>query len=303
MGVKEFAAKIERAVSQRLGDACQVRIQEVCKNNGVLLQGLVILQENQNISPTIYLNSFWEAYEAGVPLAAVVEKILSIYQEDTPKENVDMSFFRIFEAVKDRICYKLISADRNRELLEKIPHLEYLDLAICFYYAYQGEALGNGSILIHNNHLEMWQTDTAQVWEIAHENTPRLFPWECCSLETVFRDMEEEDEDKQGSDSEEEPLSDLIPMRILSNENRVFGASCILYPGLLEKIAGEQKSNLYLLPSSIHEVILLPDNGEEDADYLRAMISEVNESQVEPEEVLSNQLYYFDRHINKVSVV
>lgn len=303
MGVREFAAKIEKAVSQRLGDTYQVRIQEVCKNNGVLLQGLVILQENQNISPTIYLNSFWEAYEAGVPLVAVVEKILSIYQEDTPKENVDMSFFKSFEAVKDRICYKLISAEQNRELLEKIPHLEYLDLAICFYYAYQGEALGNGSILVHNSHLEMWQTDTAQVWELAQRNTPRLFPWECSSLETVLREMMGEDEDEEEGGPKEEQFSDLIPMRILSNENRVFGASCILYPGLLEEVAGEQDSNLYLIPSSIHEVILLPDDGEEDPNYLRGMISEVNESQVEPEEVLSNQLYYFDRHSNKVSVV
>lgn len=291
MGVKAFGDKVLRAVSERLGENYQIKIQEVCKNNGVILQGLVILTENQNISPTIYLNSFWDAYEAGVPFTAIIEKILSVYQEDTPKENVDMSFFKIFEKVKDRICFKVISSGQNQELLKKIPHLEFLDLAVCFYYAYQGATLGCGSILIHNSHLEMWQVDTEIIWQVAQENTPKFFPWECGSMEDVLSEMMNEE------------TADAVPMKILSNDTRVFGASCMLYRGVLEELAAKQGSNFYIIPSSVHEVILLPDSGEEDTDYLRHMIAEVNESQVEPEEVLSNQLYYYDRFSNRVTII
>lgn len=314
MGVMEFAEKVKDAVLGRLGEGYEVRIQKVCKNNGVYLQGVVILAENTNISPTIYLNSFLEAYEAGVDFDVIIDKILSIYEEDTPKENVDMTFFKDFEQVKERICFKLISAGRNEELLEKIPHMEYLDLAICFFYAYEGATLGCGSILIHNSHLKMWKADVEDLWELALVNTPKIFPCECSSLEAVLREMMDEgiskddgmpmDEDaseEEGISEEEE--GDFLPMKILSNQSRVFGASSILYPEILENLAEERACNFYIIPSSIHEVILLPDAGEDDADYLRGMIAEVNGTQVEPEEVLSNQLYYYDRNSKKVAVI
>ena len=137
MTLKKFAKQIQILMSERLGAKYQVRIKEMQKNNGVRLQGLIILERAQNISPTIYLDDFYEAYQHGFELERIVEKILQIYKEDMPKESIDMSFFRDFLKVKDRICYRLIDAGKNKELLEMIPHVRFLDLAICFYYAYQ----------------------------------------------------------------------------------------------------------------------------------------------------------------------
>lgn len=286
MGVLEFAQKVHKAVSERLGEDYVVKLQEVCKNNSVMMHGLLILNKNQNISPTIYLNSFWEAYEAGVPLSVIVEKLLTIYQEDTPKEKVDISFFKDFEKVKDKICYKLISAKQNRSLLEQIPHMEYLDLAICFYYSYQGEALGCGSILIYNSHLEMWKVDVAQIWELAKKNTPEIFPWECSSMADMLG---------------EHMIP--LPLKVLSNDCKVLGAAAMMYPNVLKQLSAEQDCSFYIIPSSIHEVILLADDGEVDTDALKTTIAEVNKTQVEPEEVLSDQLYFYNRFLNKVSIV
>lgn len=307
MEIKEFARKVQRAVADRLGKEHDVRLKEVQKNNGVLLQGLLILTEHQNVSPTIYMNPFLEAYEEGVPFAEIVDRILYIYEKETPGENVDISFFREFDAVRDRICYKLISKEQNMDLLTEVPYVEYLDLAVCFYYAYQGESLGMGSILIYNTHLEMWKTSVQKLWEIAQINTQRLFPWECSSMESVIREMLEEQKE-QGKElileeEEQEEFFGEMPMQILSNTKRVFGAACILYPGLLEQLAAEESHNLYLIPSSIHEMILLPDYGAEEPDSLREMIVEVNSTQVEPEEVLSNRLYYYDRMTGQVTIV
>ncbi|MBE5883067.1 MAG: hypothetical protein E7291_01390 [Lachnospiraceae bacterium] len=305
MEMNEFAEKVRKAMVEVLGDGYEVKLQEVQKNNGVRLQGLLILTEKQNVSPTIYLKPFWEAYEGGVTLADLIKKILQIYREDTPGECVDMSFFRDFEKVKDRICYRLIDAGQNRELLEKIPHIPFLDLAICFYYAYEGNALGSGSILIYHTHRLLWQTDVTELMSLAQTNTERLFPWECQSMESVLKEIMEQ-EQQEGCVPEEEERQQLheeIPMHILSNRQRVYGAACILYHGVLKELAEKSGANLYILPSSVHEVILLPDHHTEDTQQLKNMIYEVNRTQLEPEEVLSDSLYYFDRLEQNVRII
>lgn len=307
MEMKEFAEKICTAMTKVLGEGYEVKLQEIQKNNGVRLQGLLILTEDRNVSPTIYLKPFWEAYEGGVTLAELVKKILQIYREDTPGECVDMSFFKEFERVKGRICYRLIHAKQNQELLSQIPHIPFLDLAICFYYAYEGEVLGSGTITIYNTHVSMWHTDTEELMRLAQRNTPQLFAWECNSMEAVMRRLFTEHEQTTGEvmleEREQELLFHNVPMEILSNERRSFGAACILYPDLLERLAEKMDANLFILPSSVHEVILLPDSGAEDAGQLKKMIGEVNHTQLEPEEVLSDSLYYFDRLKRNVSII
>lgn len=305
MEMKEFAEKMRKAMTEVLGDGYEVKLQEVQKNNGVRLQGLLILTQTQNISPTIYLKPFWEAYEGGVTLADLVKRILQIYREDTPGESVDMSFFRDFEKVKDRICYRLIDAKQNKELLEKIPHIPFLDLAICFYYAYEGEALGSGTILIYHTHMNLWQTGITDLMRLAQVNTPRLFPWECNSMETVIRELfaqEENTENVLGEEEQQQFIAE-VPMGILSNRQRIYGAACILYPRVLEELAGKANANLYILPSSIHEVILLPDTQNEEPLQLKSMIYEVNRTQLEPEEVLSDSLYYFERLEKNIRII
>ena len=292
MEIKEFAERVRKAVALVLGEEYKVKVQEVRKNNGVLLQGLIILSKKQNVSPTIYLQPFWEAYEEGVTLLEVVTRILQIYKEDVPRDNIDMSFFKDFQQVKDRICYRLSHGARNRELLEDIPYVPFLDLAICFYYAYEGEALGNGSILVHNSHMKMWETNIAELMYHAQHNTPKLFPWECGSMELALRELMQDTE----------PTEEL-PMYIMTNRQKIHGAACILYPNLLNCIGEGMNANFYILPSSVHEVILLTDGGNESEKQLREMIAEVNRTQVEPEEVLSDSLYYFDRKEKRVKIV
>lgn len=306
MEMKDFAVKVQQAITKKIGDGYRVELQEVQKNNGVKLQGLLILAEESNISPTIYLNVFWEAYEQGVPFAVVIDRILRIYEEDTPKENVDMSFFKEFDKVKERICFRLISAERNRELLPKIPHVEYLDMAICFYYAYRGEAMGNGSILIYNSHVDMWHTNTEELLELAKNNTPILFPKESISMEETVKEIltKQENLECEGCLDEryQEDLKEMS-MQVVSNSEGVYGAACILYPNLLQQLADEKQKNLYVIPSSIHEIIVLPDSGHEDANRLREIISEVNGTQLEPEEILSDNLYYFNRLLGQMRII
>lgn len=299
MKMDVFAEMVRAAVEERLGSGFHAEAREVRKNNGILRQGLLIFSEGQKVVPTIYLESFLEAYESGTPFGAVVAGVLSVYGRDVPKDSIDMEFFQSFGKVKDRICYRLVGRAGNKGLLEDLPHVEFLDLAICFYYAYDGSSIGEGSVPIYNSHVEMWETSVAELLELARENTPRLFPWECRPMDELLEELTgikwEDGDGDMGSIFTE------MPMKVLGNVKRTHGAACILYPGVLEGIAGDGK-NLFIIPSSIHETILVPDTGRESRDELKRMISEVNSTQVPPEEVLSDSLYYYDARGKKIVI-
>ena len=305
MEINEFAGQVRNALEEELGKDYRVEVRPVQKNNGIVLHGLLILTDSRNVAPTLYLEPFWEAYESGTPLAQIVAKLIKIYREDMPKVNINIEFFRHFEKVSDRICYRLIRQEGNEELLQDIPYVPFLDLAICFFYAYSGDDLGEGSILIHNSHMELWKTNIRKLMELAGENTPVLFPFSCSPMEQILREMilDEVCPEEMPDKEEQESFFEYNPMWVLSNRQRIQGAACILYPDLLKQLAKKQENNFYILPSSIHEVILLPDKGSESPIQLKEMIAEVNRTQVAPEEVLSNNLYYFDYDEGKVKII
>ena len=296
MNINEFAQKVCRAVGEELGAKYNVELKEVRKNNGVLLHGLLISSGEGNVVPTIYLEHFYRVYEEGMTFGEIIRRLLEVHGQDVPARSVDMEFFRDYGKVCGRICYRLIGRSGNEELLKDVPFVEFLDMAICFFYAYKGESLGEGSIMIHNSHMEMWKCNTADLMEQAQRNTPMLFPWQCCTMEEVLREVTDKN-------LQEELLAKEVPMRVLSNHQRMNGAVCLIYQGVMERLAKEHQADLYILPSSIHEIILLPDTGKENPRDLKSMIVQVNRTQVAPEEVLSDSLYRYDRRKRCVEIV
>lgn len=303
MEINAFADKVCKAVKNELGEDYRVEVKKVRKNNGVIHYGLVILSREQNVAPTIYLDAFLEAYERGSTLGMLVRRLLALYEAGMPETNVDLEFFRSFEKVKDRICYRLAGRKGNEELLQNVPHIEFLDLAVCFYYAYQGEQLGEGSILIHNSHVEMWGTCIAELLSLAQKNTPRLFPWICGSLRDIMSGMTEQKGGREREEDPEDSFWDGIPMKVLTNEKRTQGAACMLYPDVLAGLAEKEGRSFYILPSSVHEVILMADMGVGEAEGFKRMIVEINATQVAPEEVLSDSLYYYDFAEKRVKII
>lgn len=288
MEIKEFARKVCKTVGDNLGENYNVELKEVRKNNDVLLHGLTIQEKDYNVAPTIYLEHFWRAYEDGASFSEVIDRLMTVYGQDGPACSVDMEFFRDFEKVRDRICYRLIGIEENRILLEDVPYVEFLDLAVCFFYAYNGAVLGEGSILIHNSHMTAWGTSAVELMSLAGENTPRLFPGQCSAMDEVLEEI-------VGEGNRETALAREVPMKVLTNNKRLNGAVCMLYQGILEQVSEELGTGLYILPSSIHEVILLAEDEATDPWELKKMIMEVNITQLAPEEVLSNSLYRYDR--------
>ena len=308
MEFTNFKTLVREEIARRTEEQYRVRINDVMKNNGVVLSGITMMQDDSNISPTIYLNHLYEAYENGeVTLESIVEEVLDTYEKNKVNRSVDMRFFMNYESIKDRIIFKLIHAERNEELLKDVPHIRYLDLAIVFQCLVSEEMFGNATIMIHNAHLKIWDTTIEEIYRNAIQNTPKLQKYDIKNMRDILCEMmlleEMEGIGESGQDAYFKELPDSVPMYVLSNKARVQGAACILYPGILKDFAAAIRSDFYILPSSIHEVILLPAQGEEDREALKQMVREVNASQVEREEVLSDSVYYFDREQNELQVL
>ncbi|MBO6007732.1 MAG: hypothetical protein J6P78_04115 [Lachnospiraceae bacterium] len=296
MTIKEFSGNMKQAVSMELGSGYKVEEVSVDKNNGVTLEALLIKKEGLNLSPTIYLNSYYEKHLGGENLHDVAGRMVRDYRSALPEEGIDISFFLDYEQVKERLAFKLISSELNTELLNTVPHVPFLDLEITFYYSVETDGMDGGSILIRNTHMESWGVGTGDLMRDSLENAPRILPGICRDIFGVMERMCPEKADTLTDDMKD------LGLYVISNERLTLGAAVMIYPGMMEKVSDMLGGNIYIIPSSIHELIALSAKTEADPEYLRDMIRLVNRTQLMPQDVLSDSLYFFDRETGKITI-
>lgn len=291
MEFKRFTHKVKQGVADFLGESVSVEVKQVVKNNNVVLDGLIIKEKEYNAAPTIYLNDYFKEYEAGKPVSTIVYEILKFYETQKPCGNINMDFFLHYEMIQNRIVYKVINYERNKELLKEVPHIPFLNAAIVFYCLVEHDVLENATILIYNSHCHMWNVSTEDIYEAAKRNTQRLLAGTVQSIEEVVKDR---------LALEENISPPAFPMYVLSNVMKLFGAVSMLYDNVLDMFAAQFGQDVYILPSSIHEVILIPDSGDLDSERLEEMVYEVNHTQLDTEEILSDRIYKYDRRSRKI---
>ena len=297
MTYQEFKQTIINNISTRLGSDYRVSLQDIMKNNDTHLDGLTILSPGSNISPTIYLNYYYDQYLSGKSLSTILEDIMLSYHKNMPKQNIDISFFTDFTKVKERIIFKLVNYDRNKELLSKVPHVRYLDLAIIFNCFINCTEEGSATILIHHHHLSFWNISTEELYSLAMKNTPLLLQYHLQNMSDVILSLFCEDQFQLSQES----IPD-FPMYVLSNITKMNGSGCILYEDLLSDIAKKIDCDFYILPSSVHEVLLIPAESASSHEELSSMVREINNTQLSREEVLSDRVYFYSRQSGKITL-
>lgn len=303
--MEAFAGTVKSAMEAYFGEDYKVQVHTVVKNNDLHLTGLTILNRSVNIAPTIYLEYYYEQYKAGATMYDVCHQIIRTYEEHKGMLDFDVKSVTDFNRVKDRICYKLVSADRNKELLSDTPHIRFFDLAIIFYIMVSSDAEGMGTITVHDNIMDLWNVSKEKLFELAVQNTQRLFRAKVTSIAEVMIDVLASRLDREcvceffdlmaGED-------DMIPMYVCTNTAKMNGAGVIFYNGLLKEFADRVGSDVYIIPSSIHETLLIPAGVGMDADEIRDMVKCVNATEVAPEEILSDSVYYYNRLTDRVEM-
>lgn len=293
MKYQEFIENIKSYVISQVEAAQKVIIQPVIKNNGTVYDGLIIIDPILNISPTIYLNPYYHRYLNGVSMEDICEDIMSTYHENLPKEDFDISLFKDFDKAKERIIIKLVNYNRNKEILKDIPHVKFHDLALIYVVAICDFMDEFATILIHNQHLSLWDICEEELYHIAMINTPQLLPYRFEPMEKMLEHL---------IDSPL-PFASELHMSILTNQTKIHGATCIAYPGLLKGLSKQLDDDLIIIPSSIHEVLIIPAGTIKEEYTMQDfsdMIVEVNETQLTDDEILSDHAYLYVKEDDQI---
>lgn len=306
MVYETFLNLVTSRLQQEIGDGTELFIRKIPKNNGIILDALCIRTGDEASSPAIYLNSYFEQYEQGMPMDAIIQDILALYRTTALPDSILSAEFSNLEHFRPKIMFKLIHAATNRELLKTIPHIPYLDLAVIFYLHLEHSVNGLLTAVIHKDHMELWGLNTRELWQIALANTPKTFPAEIRSMTELMKEIAQEN---LGEQYDEETLDTLLeeeevaPLYVLTNTSGLNGAGCMLYRNILKDFADSIGSDLIILPSSIHEVLLTPYTPEASFDNLSEMVTAINQHEVPAEDQLSNQVYLYTRSDDHIRIV
>lgn len=279
----------------------RLRVEPVNKVNKVL-DGITLVGSGagRNVSPTLYINHMYEHYLETENLQEVLQ---------SAARRMDMAFKEMpevgdvnLEGVKDNIVFQVINTLQNEDMLRDMPHREFQDLSIIYRWVVKVDENGIQSSAIRNNLAEQLGMNEEQLFKCAVENTRRIFPPTVKSMNDVIREMFISD----GMPSE---VADMMigempedkMMWVISNDRGINGAGSMLYEDNLHKLAMKLETDLYILPSSVHECIAVSTNVG-DPYELAEMVSEINMGQVALEDRLSNQVYHYDKDARRLTL-
>ena len=292
----KFYESVAESVSEVLGSEVIVELQEVTKVN-LSLDGLTIRKRNESIAPTIYLNQYFNQFNDGRTMDDIVRDIIRVYENNQPENIMDVfktEDFYDFDKMKEKIVLKVINTERNLDLLKQVPNLsmEGLGLSVVFYVSLMtGEQ--SAGILIKNEHLRLWEKTVSDLLTVAEINTNRMHAFTIKSINEVLSGM---------FGFEEDLIPEDVPaLYVLTDENMTFGASQLYLKNKIREFAKQQDSDVYILPSSVHELLLLrADFPNLEPSYLKEMVYQVNATQVSEEEFLFDGVYKFEISTDKI---
>ena len=292
MTFQQFTQEIRAGVQGHFPEA-DILITPTEKNNGLVLTGITIQEPGRMVTPTIYLNEAYNSYLEGAALAELIAEVADMYREAKLEQEPEIPDFADFQKIKDIVCCRLVNRERDRERLEKMPHRDFLDLAAIYYIPIEMGQDCSASLTMMDAHTAKWQVDAGTLFSLACANTERLFPASIQSMEEILRDL------CPGCPSLHE-----TGMHVLRN-NGSGGAAAMLNGSILQWFAGKS-GDFYIFPSSVHEVILhpvrMPGMALEKEDAL-AMVREINQEQVPPDEVLSDSVYLYHADTGEIEIL
>lgn len=298
MNYTEFVERIVSMVGEDMGSGFTVSVQQVTRRNNTAKDALVIRKKDkkENIIPLVYLEPYFKIYRQGESMEECVMRIGIEYLKNAADENMaeevkDTAFN--WRKVKRHVYPFLISREANRELLKDLVYKEFLDLAVCYMVRFDGTDK-RGSLSISNTLLRSWGVSREELHLYALVNMNKD-GYRVTGMEELISELDPEHAEQK------EPVNQEC-MYIVTNEDKMYGAAGILLDASFLTCRFGMK-NFYILPSSIHEIILVPDGDAWTAEELSRMVRDVNREQVDPEERLSDHVYYYDWDKREIQIV
>lgn len=287
MKFEEFANVVVEKIREYLPETfaeASVELKTVIKNNDLKLTGITIRREESNICPTIYLEQYFKAYESGEEMDKILADIADVRVKNDVKDSFDVDRITDFARVKDMIVPRLVNREQNSEALAERPYSVITDLAVT-YHILLSLNKRSASTPVTNDLLKVWGIETEELHELAVRNMSHLIPGTFRGMSVVMNAL------CGGKTDVLDPENEML--FVLSNEGGWYGAAAVLDDKIMKSVIERVGEEFYVLPSSVHELLVVPLNMGMDVGQLKEMVTSINASEVALEEQLSDNVYRY----------
>lgn len=256
-------------------------------------EAITVTPEGSNIGVNIGIDKFYDAIENGKPYDEVVDKAVEVINNGiSQRPEFDIASLSDYSQMKEKLAMEVVSAEANKDMLETVPHQNIEDMAVVYRFVLSSDDDGRASILVTNQLLESMGVTPEQLHADAMENAPQIKPVEIKGMSEVMAEM---------MGVEQAELMGIFPvapedeqMYVATVPDKVHGAGVLAYQDFMDKAAEKAGGDFFILPSSIHEILIVPDNGKMNLKDLETMVKEVNATQVSPADKLTDSVYHYD---------
>lgn len=282
--VKAFMEKF----AERFGTEYILEEKHVPVNNGAEYVGMLVHKKGRRSSPVLKIHELYEEYQSGTTVDELITEVMESLLEPWNEMEEKADEQRCYEEAKEKIMVQLVNYNKNKEMLTRIPHKRYLDMAIIFrVVVHVDDRNGVASYMVNQSVFETWNVDVDELYKQAIRNMVQTYPISCVSLQEFLLGV---------------TYPNIPQLYIFTNTMKTYGAAAILYPDMLKKMAEQLGGDLLILPSSIHEVLLLRYDPEQNINWFQEMVCSINRSDVAERDVLSNHVYIYRREKDMVEI-
>ena len=297
---KEYIAFLEDVLERVEAKFAGTVKGELCtsvKNNGISVTGLLLKGEEEHVAPNFYLDRQYVEWLRGLrSMEEITEMLCEAYRQEVKKSSGLVSAIQFsWSEFRRNVFMRLVNREKNKELLATIPHREFMDLAVVYYYSVSISEGVTGTMIVTEEHLKVLGISAEELHQAATGNCERFQPIQIRCMEDVVYDLGK----KLGVEIQEAKCCCPF-LYVLTNSKGMFGAIAMTLEKELEYFSKRINNSFYLLPSSVHEVILVPAHEEFNIEYFSCMVKEINETQVDATEVLSDSIYYYDKELKMI---
>ena len=297
----EFIDEMAKKVKLCFDNDVSVEIHKVIKNNSMEYDSLTIIEPGRNVTPNFYLQNMYRRYVDGIGIDSLVAEIVQAYE--TGKDNEKYGDLSLeYDDCQDKIVMRLISLEKNSKMLEDMPYIPFLDMAVVFYFLVDNDEKGIASIRITNRVMTNWGTDIKKLYTLASSNSKRIFEEKIMPISTMLEGYNVNLKE-MGLGNIDCAQGEIYEPYIVTNNVGINGATVILYPDMLKEIAAKIGGDFYMLPSSIHEVIVISTGADISEKELKGMVEEVNQNYLLPDEYLSDNIYKYSLAYNSLEMI
>lgn len=311
MTIQDFIREGRKATLRHFEDAgiedVEISETEVVKANDCRLYGVSVRFEDMMAGANVYMDDLFEEYQKGADFDELIEEFVRRceYALDVPPPLLAQSEDMEFEEVKSRLTLKLLDVRNNLSYMNGKPYIDVGNgLALIAVINCERSITSEWAISVTNDLLDIMDVDKETLLTEAMKNTQELEPAELVSLTEFFMRTVQMGERSTNLLEEEMPdeIRESNGAYCLSNRSKCQGAAALFYPGVMDRISEVISSGYYVIPSSIHELIIVPDNSRVKAEDLACLLDEGNRSVVEREDILSYNIFHYDRDKSQLRI-